>query len=105
MSFELNSDSGNLAIPSTTKAQINSSISIVGTQTRLPITIIGEFKDIPPHLHQIYINAMSASYGNVDVHNNTHEEPKTIEEKKSEWRINRLADIFLGAFRNNEDRP
>ena len=100
MSFELNSDSGNLTMESTTKAQINSSITIVGTQTRLPITIIGEFKDIPPHLHQIYIDSMLASYSNVDVHNNTGEEPKTIEEKKSEWRINRLVDIFLGSLRN-----
>ena len=98
MSIELNSE--NLSIPSSTKAQINSSISIVGTQTRLPITIIGEFKDIPPHLHQIYMQSMLSSYGDVNVHNNTDEEPKTIEEKKSEWRINRLADIFLKALKN-----
>jgi len=52
MSIELNSE--NLSIPSSTKAQINSSISIVGTQTRLPITIIGEFKDIP-HIYIKYI--------------------------------------------------
>lgn len=98
MSIELNS--GNLSMPSSTKAQINSSISIVGTQTKLPITIIGEFKDIPPHLHQIYMQSMLSSYGDVNVHNNTDEEPKTIKEKKSEWRINRLADIFLKSLKN-----
>ena len=87
-------------MPSSTKAQINSSISIVGTQTKLPITIIGEFKDIPPHLHQIYMQSMLSSYGDVNVHNNTDEEPKTIKEKKSEWRINRLADIFLKSLKN-----
>jgi hypothetical protein len=43
---------------------------------------------------------MLSSYGDVNVHNNTDEEPKTIEEKKSEWRINRLADIFLKALKN-----
>jgi len=73
---------------------------IVGTKTELPITIIGEFKDIPPHLHEMYIQSMLMSYINVDIHNNTKEEPKTIAEKKSDWRINRIADIFLGALKN-----
>jgi hypothetical protein len=97
MSIEL--DSGKLTIPSSTKAQINASISIVGTGTELPIQIIGEFKDIPPHLHQMYIQAMQASYGSVNVYNNTKdEEPKTIKEKKSEWRINRIVDIISKAI-------
>jgi hypothetical protein len=95
MSLELNSDSGNLVISSSTRAQINSSISIVGTQTRLPITVIGEFKDIPPHLHQTYMQSMLMSYGSVDVNSNTYEEPKTMEEKKSEWRINKIVDLLL----------
>jgi len=96
----LSGNSGDLSIPLSTKAQINTCIKIVGTQTVLPITIIGEFKDIPPHLHQMYMQSMLMSYSNVYVHNNTKEEPKTISEKKSDWRINRIADIFLGALKN-----
>ena len=69
----------------------------MGTNTILPITIEGEFKDIPPHLHQIYMQSMLASYGSVDVHNNTESEPKTIKEQKSEWRINRIVKLLLKA--------
>jgi len=100
MAIQLNSVSLNLTTPSGTKAQINTCMRIVGTQTELPITIIGEFKDIPSHLHQMYMQSMLMSYSNVDIHNNTKEEPKTIAEKKSDWRINRIADIFLGAVKN-----
>jgi hypothetical protein len=100
MEIELNSVSSNLTIPLGTKAQINTCIRIIGTQTKLPITIIGEFKDIPSHLHQMYIESMLMSYSNVDIHNNTKEEPKTIAEKKSDWRINRIADIFFVAYKN-----
>jgi hypothetical protein len=87
-------DSGHLTMEGSTKAQINTSIRIVGTGTELPITIIGEFKDIPPHLHGMYIQAMQGSYGSVNVYNNTEPEPKTIEEQKSEWRLNRIVDII-----------
>lgn len=84
---------------SSTKAQINSSITIAGTGTRLPITIIGEFKDIPSHLHGMYIQAMQGSYGSVNVYERTKdEEPKTIKEKKREWRINRIVDIISKAI-------
>jgi hypothetical protein len=83
-----------------TKAQMNSSITIAGSGTKLPITIVGEFKDIPPHLHQIYIQAMWSSYGDTNVYNNTKDdEPKTIEEQKSEWRLNRIVDIISKAIR------
>lgn len=100
MAIELKSVSSNLTIPSGTKAQINTCMRIVGTQTELPITIIGEFKDIPPHLHEMYIQSMLMSYSNVDIHNNTKEEPKSVAEKKSDWRINRIADIFFGTLKN-----
>jgi hypothetical protein len=98
MSITLNSDSGKLTMQSSTKAQMNASITIAGSGTKLPITIIGEFKDIPPHLHQIYIQAMWSSYGDTNVYNNTKEEPKTIEEQKSEWRLNRLVELFSKAI-------
>ena len=92
-------DSGHLTMKGSTKAQINTSIRIVGTGTELPITIIGEFKDIPPHLHGMYIQAMQGSYGSVNVYDRTKdEEPKTIQEKKSEWRINRIVDIISKAI-------
>ena len=92
-------DSGHLTIKGSTKAQINASITIAGTGTELPITIIGEFKDIPPHLHGMYIQSMQSSYGSVNVYDRTKdEEPKTIREKKSEWRINRIVDIISKAI-------
>ena len=92
-------DSGHLTMKGSTKAQINTSIRIVGTGTELPITIVGEFKDIPPHLHGMYIQAMQGSYGSVNVYDRTKdEEPKTIQEKKSEWRINRIVDIISKAI-------
>jgi hypothetical protein len=98
MSITLDKDNGRLTMQSSTKAQMNSSITIAGSGTKLPITIIGEFKDIPPHLHQIYIQAMWGSYGDTNVYNNTKEEPKTIEEQKSEWRLNRIVDIISKAI-------
>jgi hypothetical protein len=81
-----------------TKATIKSSIKIVGTNSVLPIEIVGDFKDIPHNLHQIYMQSMLASYGSVNVYNNTEPEPKTIQEKKSEWRINRIVDIISKAI-------
>jgi len=88
-----------LTIKGSTKATIKRSIEIVGTNSVLPIEIIGDFKDIPPHLHQMYIESMIASYGSVDVYDNTEPEPKTIEEQKSEWRWNRIVDIIGKAIR------
>ena len=98
MSITFSNDSSHLTMEGSTKAQMNSSITIAGSGTKLPITIIGEFKDIPPHLHQIYIQAMWGSYGDTNVYNNTKEEPKTIEEQKSEWRLNRIVDIISKAI-------
>ena len=101
MSITFSNDSSHLTMEGSTKAQMNSSITIAGSGTKLPITIIGEFKDIPPHLHQIYIQAMWSSYGDTNVYDNTKEEPypMTIEEKKSEWRWNRIVDIIGKAIR------
>jgi hypothetical protein len=98
MSIYITNDNGSLTMKGSSKAQMNSSITIAGSGTKLPITIVGEFKDIPPHLHQIYIQAMWSSYGSVNVHNNTEPEPKTIEEQKSEWRLNRIVDIISKAI-------
>jgi len=92
-------DGNHLTIKGSTKATIKRSIEIVGTNSVLPIEIIADFKDIPPHLHQMYIESMIASYGSVDVYDNTEPEPKTIEEQKSEWRWNRIVDIIGKAIR------
>jgi 23S rRNA G2445 N2-methylase RlmL len=78
-----------------TKVTIKASQPIVGTGTTLPIEITADFKDVPPHLHQLYMQSMWASYGSVNVYDNTNEEPKTIEEQKSEWRINKLAKLLM----------
>jgi hypothetical protein len=96
MSITLSNDSSHLTMKGSSKAIIKSSIKIVGTNSVLPIEIVGEFKDIPENLHQIYMQSMLASYGSVNVHNNT--EPKTIKEQKSEWRLNRIVDIISKAI-------
>lgn len=94
-------DSGHLTMQGSTKALIKASIKIVGTGTVLPITIEGEFKDIPPHLHQIYMQTMMNSYGSTDVYANTKEEekePLTIEEQKREWRWNKIVNLISKAI-------
>ena len=96
MSITLSNDSSHLTMKGSAKAIIKSSIKIVGTNSVLPIEIVGDFKDIPQNLHQIYMQSMLASYGSVNVYNNT--EPKTIKEQKSEWRLNRIVDIISKAI-------
>jgi len=98
MSITLDSDSGKLTMKGSSKAIIKSSIKIVGTNSVLPIEIVGDFKDIPQNLHQLYMQSMLASYGSVNVYNNTEHEPKTIKEQKSEWRLNRLVELFSKAI-------
>jgi hypothetical protein len=98
MSITLSNDSSHLTMKGSSKAIIKSSIKIVGTNSVLPIEIVGDFKDIPQNLHQLYMQSMLASYGSVNVYNNTESEPKTIKEQKSEWRINRIVDIISKAI-------
>ena len=98
MSITLSNDSSHLTMKGSSKAIIKSSIKIVGTNSVLPIEIVGDFKDIPQNLHQSYMQSMLASYGSVNVYNNTKPEPKTIKEQKSEWRINRIVDIISKAI-------
>ena len=98
MSITLSNDSSHLTMKGSSKAIIKSSIKIVGTNSVLPIEVVGDFKDIPQNLHQAYMQSMLASYGSVNVHNNTEPEPKTIKEQKSEWRLNRIVDIISKAI-------
>ena len=91
-------DSGHITMKGSSKVTIKSSIKIMGTNSVLPIEIVGDFKDIPQNLHQLYMQSMLASYGSVNVHSNTESEPKTIKEQKSEWRLNRIVDIISKAI-------
>jgi hypothetical protein len=54
--------SENLTMKDSSKATIKSSITIMGTGTELPIEITADFENIPPHLHQLYIQSMISSY-------------------------------------------
>ena len=74
MSIYITDNSNSITMEGSTKVQINVSITIAGTGTELPITIEGDFKDIPPHLHETYIQSMLASYGSVNVYDNTKDE-------------------------------
>jgi hypothetical protein len=78
---------------------INTSIKIYGTGTELPIKIVADFNNIPHHLHSSYWQSLIHQYNtSVNVYNNTDAEPKTIKEKKSEWRLNRLVELFSKAI-------
>lgn len=96
--FTISTDSSHLTMRGSSRAEIKSSITIVGSGTKLPISIIGEFKDIPVNLHGIYLQAMNSSYGDTNVYNNTDEEPKKIKEQKSEWRLNKISKLLLKAI-------
>ena len=75
MSIYITDNSNSITMEGSTKVQINASITIAGTGTELPITIEGDFKDIPPHLHETYMQSMLASYGgSVNVYDNTKDE-------------------------------
>ena len=91
MSITVSNDSSHLTMEGSTKVTIKSSISIVGTHTELPIEIVGEFKDIPHHLHQIYMQSMMSSYGSVNVYDNTKDEIKI----KEKWGLKRLLTSFI----------
>ena len=81
-------DNGRLTMKGSGKVRINTAIKIYGTGTELPITIQADFNNVPPHLHQLYMQSMIGSYGRVNVYDNTKDdESKTIKEKKSGWRL------------------
>jgi hypothetical protein len=51
-------DSYDLTIKTTTKVQIKGSFEIVGTNTELPVVLEADFKDIPVHLHEPYLQLL-----------------------------------------------
>lgn len=95
-------DSNNLTINVKPIVSIKNSISIPGTNTELPIEIVADFTNVPKHLHGIYLSALDSKYNSdVIIWSNTDpkkSEPRTIEEKKRDWRLNRLVDIFCSKF-------
>ena len=92
-------DNGRLTMKGSGLVTINTSIKIYGTGTELPIKIVADFNNIPHNLHSLYYQALTHQYNtSVRVYNNTDDEPKTIKEKKSEWRINRIVDIISKAI-------
>ncbi len=93
-------DNGRLTMKGSGKVQIKTSIQIYGTGTKMPVTIEADFTNIPNNLHSLYYQALTHQYNtSVNVYNNTKDdEPKTIKEKKSEWRINRIVDIISKAI-------
>lgn len=93
-------DSGHLTMKGSGKVQIKTSIQIYGTGTKMPVNVEADFTNIPHHLHQIYYQSLISQYNtSVNVYNNTKDdEPKTIKEQKSEWRLNRIVDIISKAI-------
>jgi len=101
MSINITPDNGRLTMQGSGKVQIKTSIQIYGTGTKMPVTVEADFTDIPHHLHQTYFQSLISQYNtSVSVYSNTkHDEPKTIKEQKSEWRLNRIVDIISKAIK------
>ena len=92
-------DNGRLTMKGSGLVTINTSIKMYGTGTELPIKIVADFNNIPHNLNSLYFQSLTHQYNtSVNVYNNTDDEPKTIKEKKSEWRINRIVDIISKAI-------
>lgn len=92
----------NLTINVKPIVKVKNTISIVGSDHELPVEITADFTNIPPHLHGIYLSAIDSRYdSDIKIWDNTGDmtpEPKTIEEKKKDWRLNRIVDIIFSKF-------
>jgi hypothetical protein len=103
MSINITPDNGRLTMKGSGLVTIKTSIKIYGTGTELPIKIVADFNNIPHNLHSLYYQSLISNYNtNIVAHKNLSEvddEPKTIKEKKSEWRINRIVDIICKAIK------
>ena len=100
--FNLTPDNGRLTMKGSGLVKIKTSIKIYGTGTELPVTIEADFNNVPNNLHSLYYQSLISHYNtNIVAHKNlskVEDEPKTIKEKKSEWRINRIVDIINKAI-------
>ena len=102
MSITISNDSSHLTMEGSGKVQIKTSIKIYGTGTELPVTIEADFNNIPHNLHYLYYQSLVSNYNtNIVAHKNlskVEDEPKTIKEKKSEWRLNRIVELISKAI-------
>ena len=65
-----------LSIESSTNVIIESIITIEGTNTRVPIKIIGDFTNIPDKLHSVYLESLIHQYSkDIEIYNNVDKEP------------------------------
>lgn len=103
MSINITSDNGTLTMQGSGKVQIKTSIKIYGTGTELPVTIEADFNNIPHNLHYLYYQSLVSNYNtNIVAHKNlskVEDEPKTIKEKKSEWRLNRIVELISNVIK------
>jgi len=103
MSINITPDNGRLTMKGSGLVTINTSIKIYGTGTELPIKIVADFNSIPHNLHSLYYQSLISNYNTkIVAHKNLSEvddEPKTIKEQKSEWRLNRIVDIISKAIK------
>ena len=103
MSIYITPDNGRLTMEGSGKVQIKTSIKIYGTGTELPVTIEADFNNIPHNLHYLYYQSLVSNYNtNIVAHKNlskVEDEPKTIKEKKSEWRLNRLVELISNVIK------
>ena len=98
-----NDDASKLTIKGSGKLIIKTAMELVGSKTELPVSIEADFTNIPTELHYLYYQMLVSQYNTRQmVHSSLYdkEEPKTIKEKKSEWRLNRIVDIISKAIRN-----
>ena len=102
MSINITPDNGRLTMKGSGLVTIKTSIKIYGTGTELPIKIVADFNSIPHNLHSLYYQSLISHYNtNIVAHKNlskVEDEPKTIKEQKSEWRLNRIVDIISKAI-------
>jgi hypothetical protein len=103
MSIYITPDNGSLTMEGSGKVQIKTSIKIYGTGTELPVTIEADFNNIPHNLHYLYYQSLVSNYNtNIVAHKNlskVEDEPKTIKEKKSEWRLNRIVELISNVIK------
>ena len=80
---ELKFDNNKLSIESTNNVVIKSSITIVCSNTTLPVKIIADFSNIPNHLHFEYYQALIHQYHkDIEVYNNVYKEPTKCNDVK-----------------------
>jgi hypothetical protein len=97
-----NDDASKLTVKGSGKLIIKTAMELVGSKTELPVSIEADFTNIPEELHYLYYQMLVSQYNTRQmVHSSLYdkEEPKTIKEQKSEWRLNRIVELISKAIR------